>query len=104
MTCTFRKLSQYVRRQTENLLPVTSILKPIFTTQTYHLHLPTCFLHTASYAHELPHALGAAAKRDVMDCICNIIVREGERKKRRKQITLHSTELKVQETKPAESL
>lgn len=65
----------------KNLLPVASILKPIFTTQTYHLHLPTCFLCTASYALELLHALGEAAKRDVRDCTCNIVVGEGKRGK-----------------------
>lgn len=78
ITCTLHNLSQCVKQK-------ISFLSPHRFSNKYsqhkhnHLHLPTCFLCTTSCAHELPHDLGAAAKKDIRDCTCNITVKGGNK-------------------------
>lgn len=78
ITCTLHNLSQCVKQK-------ISFLSPHGFSNKYsqhkhnHLHLPTCFLCTRSCAHELPHALGAAANKDIRDCTCNVTAKGGNK-------------------------
>lgn len=82
ITCTLHNLSQCIEQKI-SFLPPHQFPNKYSQDKHNHLHLPTCFLCTTSCAHELPHALGAAAKKDIRDCTCNVTVGKEERKRRK---------------------